>query len=145
MGFDPGHYFIGESDIDLTGNIVVFEGIKRKDSPYETLESTDLFLFDRSTDTVRKLTFGIFLERAHSPALSGDGRYLAFVFRGVDKTDRGGLIVLDIPNGIWRKIIDGECANPILSKDGHILIFESNETDLVPGSSGLVNNIYVLK
>jgi hypothetical protein len=144
-GFDPNQFIIGQYDMDGEGNIIVFEALKRKvNDPVGTLSTTDLFLFDASTTTVRQLSTGIFSEKACHPTLSGDGRFVGFVFRGIDKKESGGLIIYDRQHDTWRKVMSGSCFNPQMSKDGRILVFESDE-ELVPGAGKDVKNIYAVK
>src|SRR5262249_24327466 len=86
--YDPAKNILGRFEMDRSGRIVVFEGHKRAwDQPEEVLTTSDLFVFDRSTGTIKALTSGIFAHRSGSPSLTADGRFLAFVLRG-SKKDR---------------------------------------------------------
>jgi Tol biopolymer transport system component len=127
---------------------LVFEARKRNaDKPLEVLITTDLYVFRRSSGTVTLLTTGIFSQKAHSPSLSGDGRFLSFVFRGINKGEKvpDGLIVTDLKLDRWVKVVNGTLSNPVFSHDGQFIAFESDQPTLAAGAKGKVLNIFLVK
>ncbi len=147
-GFNSDHSTIGRYDMDDNGGVLVFEGRARNlTKPMEVLFKTDLYIFNRSSGAVSLLTTGLFSEKSHSPTLSGDGRFLAFVFRGIFKGEivEDGLIVYDIKLDRWVKVVNGSLANPDFSRNGQYITFESNQIELVPGVKTKHLNIYIVK
>lgn len=119
--------FVGAFDIDEKAQKVVFESRERNlQNPFALLETSDLFLFDASSRTVARLTSGIFSGRAHSPSLSADGRYLAFVFKAGSNghSDPGGLVVYDTREHQWKRVVSAPCASPMISADGSTIVYE---------------------
>lgn len=147
-GFDSNSWVVGSYDMDQSGRRIVLEGRQRiVDDPLKTLVSNDLFLFDVSSGTVNQITSGLFAGHAHDPSMSGDGRFIAFVFRGFNEHGNKvapGLIVYDTLTQRWDKICEGATANPTFSQDGKWIAFESDEKDLVPGAPGGVSNIFAV-
>ncbi|MBV9079897.1 MAG: PD40 domain-containing protein [Elusimicrobia bacterium] len=145
-GIDPAGWIAGRFSMDDDGEEIVFEARQRKaGSPSDNLESLDLFLFERSSGTITKLTSGLFAGRSHSPAMSGNGRWTAFVFAGVPKErDPGGVVVYDRKNDVWRRLASGRCVNPAISADGHWIAFESSDSRFARNLRGF-SHIFVVE
>lgn len=127
-GFDGKAWVVIQFDMSADGEKIVFAARHRMPGqPYKSMQSTDLFLYEKKTGKVRLLTTGIFAKRASSPALSGNGRYLAFALAPEveNKKGKGGLVVVDLEKDIWRQMVEGEASNPVFSEDGCVLAFDS--------------------
>jgi Tol biopolymer transport system component len=134
-GFPSNDWIAGAFDMDEGGDVIVFEGRRRLlDDPQAAVEQRNLFVFDQSSGTVRRMTSGIFADVSHNPTISGDGRYVGFVLKETrgDKKQKGGVVVYDRVQSIWKQAVTGSSANPVFSKDGSTLAFESSERDFVP-------------
>jgi hypothetical protein len=114
--------------ISAAGEVVAFESDATNLVEGDTNEATDLFLYERATKTLERLTAGNGPSR--KPSLSADGRYVAFESEADDlaegdtngKTD---VFVLDRLTGvITRASVEAEDAtDPALSPDGRYLAF----------------------
>lgn len=81
-------------------------------------------------------------EDARLPAVSADGRYVAFVgvFGGVQGIWRRELG----PNGRVEPVAPGDATMPSISESGRYISFTSNENErLIPGHSGTEPNVYI--
>jgi Tol biopolymer transport system component len=95
---------------------------------------------------VKKISGGAYEFRAHSPSITGDGRYVAFVYRGqTHKKEGQGLFIMDRLDGTVKTAIVGSVANPVFAKDGEMIVFESDEANLAPGASSGGFNIFAVK
>ena len=116
----------------------------------------DIFRFDRTTGQVRAVSVspsGTFILANHGqPAVSGDGRYVAFwsegVFDAADLDKTADVFVKDMDTGAIERVTvapDGSNSNGVdrfqpnkrlgISDDGRWVIFESDATNLVAGDS----------
>jgi Tol biopolymer transport system component len=121
----------------------------------------DIFVYDAQTATIRRLNLSQqgAQANAHSqnPAISGDGRYVAFSsdatnvvlgdvngFSDIFVADRiTGTITLDSVSSAGVQA-NGSNFKPALSQDGRYLVFESSATNLVtPNTAVGVTNIYL--
>jgi len=145
-GFDNETWVPGRFDMDKWGNQVIFEGRSRvHQEPVKGLLVSDLFLFSRTEDRIQRITPQPFEKRAHSPTLSDNGRYLAFILEpSGEETRDGGLVIMDRKKDQWRVLIGGAVRNPSLSKNGRTLVFESSEGELVSGAISGVLNVYAI-
>lgn len=126
-GIDPKGWIVNTLDMDGAGESVVFEARERKSGRAASdLDTTDLFLFERSSGTVTRLTSGIFSGRSRSPSISRDGRWIVFALApSASKQDTGGVVIYDRERDIWRMVANGRCVNPSVSGDGRWIAFES--------------------
>lgn len=120
----------------------------------------DVFVHERSTGAVERLSVdgeGVEGNGASSyPALSADGRYIAFQSRATnlissDTNGRQDVFVHDRTSGsIERVSVDGgglessgDSYYPAVSTDGRYVTFYSGAADLVPGDTNGVNDIFI--
>jgi Tol biopolymer transport system component len=121
----------------------------------------DLFLFDRTTGSTTLVSRSAVVPGlsafgpSGSPALSADGRFVAFVSSATDLVpgfdDADGLGIDDVflydrvtqgitlvshSTGSPSRTGDQRSLNPIVSADGNYVVYESEAGDLVPGQSG---------
>lgn len=93
---------------------------------------------------------------SNDPAISADGRYVAFVSAATnlvpDDTNASyDIFVRDIPGGITSRVSvstagtggDGSSYNPAISGDGRYVAFESVAANLVPDDTNAVSDIFV--
>jgi len=93
---------------------------------------------------------------AHAPALSGDGRYVAFLSEASnlvpgDTNEQVDVFVYDR----WRSVVervsvstlgeqgDGEPSRPAISADGRYVVFSSDATNLVPNDTNNGSDVFV--
>lgn len=145
-GFNSDKWMIGQYDIDDHGKTVVVEVRDRSpENPTASLTHNDLYILDQGSQKFLKLTGGDFDNRTYSPTLSGDGRFLAFIYRGEDIKKKGrGLIVMDLKTKECRKIVEAFCLSPSFSKDGRFIVFESDEDLTHVGNNEGLLNVYVV-
>ncbi|MCG3203582.1 MAG: hypothetical protein KCHDKBKB_00252 [Elusimicrobia bacterium] len=130
-GFDDSEYVAGAFDLDDDGQALVFEARKRGSDPSKMRARANLFIFEQKSKQVRLLTTGLFSDKARNPSISGDGRYVAFVLM-----EAGGVVIYDRNEDRWVQAADGRCDNPVISKDGKVLVFERFDKT--------VKNVYVM-
>lgn len=120
----------------------------------------DVFVVDRTAGTIRRISDPPGPAQAdgesHSPALSADGRWLAFVSRARNLVDgfapaREAIYVADLASGAITPITigtgggacGGSSASPNLSADGRFVVFESSANDLVPGDRDDLADVFL--
>ncbi len=130
FGFDETRWSTGRYAINDDGGIVVFEGRDRKAADYDKqLESTTLFLFDESTVSIHPLLSDEYANKAHSPSLSADGRYVAFAARP------NGVLVFDREANNVQRLSDAVAAGVVISADGRTVAFESKDLKQPAGAA----------
>jgi len=142
------------------GRYVTFESHARNLVPDDTNAMGDVFVHDRVTgETTRVSVASDGTESgAHSlyPAISGDGRYVAFESWGSnlvpDDTNGGAdVFVHDRVTGETTRVsvasdgaqADGRSERATISADGRYVAFESYASNLVPGDTGLIFQVFV--
>ncbi len=145
-GVDPKGWIVDGLDMDEEGNTVVFQARARHTGKSrETLENSDLFVFDASTGTAARVTSGIFAGRSSSARISGNGRWIAFILTpNPGKRETGGVVVYDRLRNLWRMAVSGRCLSPAISGDGHWIAFESADSSITHDRKG-TSRIFVLE
>lgn len=139
--------------ISADGNIVAFSSIADTLVADDTNEYEDIFARDRSAGKTRRISVrtdgGEVFADSYDPAVSADGRFVAFWSYAIDLTD-------DELDGYWNVFIhdrdtgttdlisrgaEGGAAdhgsnNPALSGDGRLVAYESEATNLTSGADG---------
>jgi Tol biopolymer transport system component len=118
----------------------------------------NVYLFDRETGAVTLAGGSSRVFRSRRPALSADGRWLAFLsdaealvpgFANPDHRDQ--VYLLDRDTGAltpvtWPALAPGQATGGsgglVITPDGRYLTFQGSYTDLAPGLSGLQSGIY---
>lgn len=119
-GFDQARWAIGSYTVDDEGDFVVFEGRDRNaPDPDKQLETTTLFLFDAPTTVISELLPAEYTGKAHLPAVSANGRYVAFSVRPT------GLAVFDRETREVRMALETEARHAVFSADGRVIAFET--------------------
>ena len=142
-GFNSSEWIAGRFSMNSRGDVIVFEARQRRPGkPLDSLDTNDLFIFEASSGAVSRLTSGLFSGHSHSPTVSGNGRWTAFVYAGAGQ-DPPAIVVYDRQRDLWRRVIDGTCAHPALSGDGRRLAFESADPRIT-GDKIKRSRIYVI-
>ncbi|MCB9849002.1 MAG: PD40 domain-containing protein [Phycisphaeraceae bacterium] len=146
---NPGSGILGDgdsthADISDDSRYVVFESRAANLVPGDTEGRADIFLFDRQTGALQRLTAGAAGDSG-SPRISGDGRYVAFQSSArLTEGDRNAyddVYRIDLSTGTTTLIsrapggepANGHCRRPAISRDGTMIAFQSDATNLVPG------------
>jgi Tol biopolymer transport system component len=144
----------GSSDrrpvISADGRVVAFA------SYANNLAFLDVFVHDRQTRTTERLSAdNPDVQGRYAPSISADGRFVAFVSpaRIWSPGDRGSfrfVFVHDRSTGITERVsvnsagIEGNGSlRPAISADGRFIAFESGDSDLVPGDTNGLSDVFV--
>lgn len=142
-------YFVDATAISGDGSVVAFVSDAPGLAPGDTGISRDLFVFDRATDTLSRITNGTSQSYVYSADFSYDGRYVAFDSNqpGLVPVDGGAIdaYVHDRQTGKTRRIsvntslVPGnlDSGGSTISFDGQYVAFHSRAWNLVdsPDSS----------
>jgi Tol biopolymer transport system component len=149
-------YSVGTAMSD-DGRYVAFDSAATNLVPGDTNDREDVFRRDRRTGVTTRISVsgtGAQGDRgAFTPAISADGRYVAFVSDGADLVPGDGngvadVFVRDTRAGTTQRVsvtsaggeADGDTGNPTMSADGRYVVFESYASNLVPGAGP--GNVY---
>jgi Tol biopolymer transport system component len=153
----------GESEvpsISADGRYVAFQSLATNLVPGDTNGSWDIFVRDRQGGTTERVsvdsTGGQGDGNSYYPAISADGRYVAFYSLATklvpgDKNRSADVFVHDRQRGTTERVSvdssgtqgDGESRNPWISADGRYVAFESLATNLVPGDTNGIRDVFV--
>jgi Tol biopolymer transport system component len=145
--------------ISADGKVVGFESFAPL-VPDDTNRMLDVYVRDLAAKKTTRSSVASGGEEgdagSFSPALSADGRYVAFASSATDLVpgDRNGLLDVflhDRQTGKTERVsvasdgreADGFSFTPALSADGRFVAFPSEATDLVPGDTNGVRDIFV--
>ena len=126
----------------------------------DTNERTDVFVFDRATGTTTRESLSSSGTQANgnseTPAISADGRYVAFASRSSnlaatstnyssqiylrDRQAGTTVLVSALPSGV---ACSGYAYSPAISADGSTVAFASAAVDLVPGDTNGATDVFV--
>jgi Tol biopolymer transport system component len=146
--------------ISADGRWVAFASSASNLVPGDTNNADDVFVHDRQTRTTTRVSVGPGGIQgngvSHSPAISADGRYVAFVSIAgtlVDKDTNHALdiFVHDRVTGITMRVSVGpgdvqgdlDSRSPTISADGRFVAFDSIATNLVDDDSNGVSDAFV--
>lgn len=150
------------SAISATGRHVAFDSIASNLVAGDTNALGDVFVRDTQTRITRRVSLGPAGAQAAGgdsslPAISADGRYVAFASGATnlvpgDGNGQSDVFVRDVLEGTTIRVSVDESGNqvatgpslgPSLSADGRFVAFVSAATDLVAGGTPAVPNIYL--
>jgi Tol biopolymer transport system component len=152
--------------ISADGRFVAFHSDAAGLVPNDTSTNSDIFVRDRELGTTERVSVGSDGETALgngtqyavslNPAISADGRFVAFMSSGRnliagrevhethvyvrDRTTRTTEIVSERPDG---QSTNGPADEPSLSADGRYVAFMSQSEGLVPGDDNLGPDVFV--
>ena len=138
---------------------VVFHSYASNLVPGDTNTVPDIFVVERASGAVERVSVsseGIESdERSYFPALFGDGRFVAFKSAGTnlvlgDENGAEDVFVHDRRTGATSRISMGSAGEegnlesdyPTVSSDGSLIVFESLATNLVPGDSNGMKDLF---
>jgi Tol biopolymer transport system component len=150
----------GPPSIDGTGRFVAFESGASNLVSGDTNAVTDVFVRDLSANTTRRVSVsgrgGQGNNFSDEPAISADGRYVAFESAASNLVpgDSNGVkdvFVRDLRNGTTRRVsVSGKGLQgndfsdvPAISADGRYVAFESAAANLVPGDTNDATDVFV--
>jgi Tol biopolymer transport system component len=142
----------GAPAISGDGRYVAFWSYATNLVPNDTNSCRDVFVYDRSTQLTERVSVDSAGAQANAesadPALSGDGRYVAFwsdatQLVGGDTNGARDVFVHDRQFGTTERVsvdssgaqANGECSFPSLSANGDLLVFSSSASNLAPGGA----------
>ena len=149
-----------EPSVSADGRYVAYTSDNTLIVPQDGNGSSDVFRFDRQTNTTVAVSVGVGGLPAggtsQTPAISDDGNLVAFVSQAGDtivpeNTGSGRQVYLrDIAAGTTERIskaadggpADGEAYGPSISGDGRYVAFESAATNLVAGDSNAYPDVF---
>ncbi len=151
--------------LNADGSLVAFESAVSNLVPGDTNGTTDVFVRDRAAGTTERIsvnTFGTGGNGAStSPSISADGRWVVFASNATNllpnlSTNTGGrsnIYVRDRASNQTCRVsmatvltqANGDSVNPVISRDGHWIAFESTASDLVPNDVGGNRDIFVVE
>ena len=146
--------------ISADGRCVAFESLASTLVSADTNGVSDVFVRDRLLGTTERVSVGLALTQAnapsYSPAISADGRFVAFRSEASNLVpgDTNGtfdVFVHDRQTGATELVSvglagvpgNGQSIEPSLSADGRFVAFQSAATDLVPGDSNAAFDVFV--
>jgi Tol biopolymer transport system component len=146
--------------ISADGRFVAFVSAAPDLVPGDTNGRADVFVHDRQTRTTERVNVDSAGTQAdgesESPALSADGRFVAFVSAATnlvpgDTNGRADVFVHDRQTRTTERVsvdsagtqADRESASPALSADGRFVAFSSGATNLVPGDTNGQSDVFV--
>lgn len=145
--------------ISADGRFVAFSSSASNLVAGDTNGKSDVFLHDRATGTTTRVSLSSSGEEGDNPsmdpALSADGRYLAFLSAASNfntiGADQWEVYVRDLQTGVTDHVsmdMNGQPADlsadaPSLSDDGRFVVFSSIATDLVPGDTNNAQDVFV--
>lgn len=142
------------------GKYLVFRSTATNLVSDDTLDYSDIFLKNLATGTTTRVsTTGTGTEAyndSHSPAISGDGRYVVFCSAAsnlVASDDSVGAAVFkkDLQTGAITRVSNSQagdganlpCANPAISGDGRYVAFETEASNLVSDDTNSHCDVFV--
>jgi hypothetical protein len=146
--------------ISADGRYVAFESYATNLVPGDTNADTDVFVYDRETNTIKRVSVSSSgtqaNDRSYRPSISADGRYVAFDSRASnlvpdDTNDASDVFVYDWETDTIERVsvtgsgteADGGSADPFISADGRYVVYESGATNLVAGITNGRADIFV--
>ena len=146
-------------DISADGRWLAYSSLATNLVPGDSNGVEDVFVHDRQTGTTLRVSVatggGQASDTSVKPGLSADGRYVAFTSSAPDLVagDTNGVadvFVHDLQTGTTRRVSvstagaegDGDCGYAAISNTGRYVAFESLASNLVPGDSNGVEDVF---
>jgi len=157
---EPGNDYSRLPSISGDGRYVAFESAAINLVPNDPSQTADIFVHDRQTRQTMRVSVSSAGKEGNgpseSPAISGDGRYVAFesIASNLVPNDTNGtfdIFAYDLQSGTTTRLSvnsSGRQANrmserPAVSASGLVVAFESLATDLVPNDTNGAPDIFV--
>jgi Tol biopolymer transport system component len=150
----------GAPSISADGRYVAFVSAAGNLVAGDTNGDYDIFVYDRQTDTVRRVSVATGGAQANgdsrSPVISADGKCVAFLSRATnlvsgDTNGKWDVFVHVLATGATTRVsvsgsgaqADGDCTRVSLSADGSMVCFTSLATNLVSDDTNGVADVFV--
>ncbi|MCK5054224.1 MAG: PD40 domain-containing protein, partial [Anaerolineales bacterium] len=151
----------GEPAISADGNWIAFSSNSAQLVAGDTLGMRDIFLWNRASRAIERVSVTQAGYQADSlsyvPALSADGRFIAFRSHASnlvagDTNNMGDIFLRDRLNGTMQRVnlsssgeqaLGGPSDEPAISADGRFIVFRSMATNLVPNDTNGGRDIFV--
>lgn len=146
--------------LDDEGDLIVYESLAINLVPGDTNNVSDVFLYDRLSGVTERLSVNSYGDQADgasvSPSISGDGRFVVFSSVATNFVEgtggRANIFVRDrftnetcqVSIGTQGPPATGNSINPVISRDGRWIAFEST-SPLVPGGTPGRRHIYLVE
>ena len=147
-------------DISADGRIVVFDSLASNLVADDTNGTWDVFVRDMNTNQTRRVSVsGAGVEgngESTAPAISAGGRFVAFTSWATnlvenDTNDVGDVFVYDLQTASIERVSvssagaegNGFSRGSAISADGRYVAFVSSATNLVPGDTNAVSDVFV--
>ncbi len=150
-----GHSF--NPALSADGAVVAFESSATNLVPGDTNDASDIFV--STAGTIRRISVGAAGQgdgNSHQPAISADGRYVAFISGAGnlvpgDTNDLPDVFVRDLSYGTTNRVsmstaglqADGASFDVAISADGRYVAYDSMAGNLVAGDSNLSTDVFV--
>lgn len=153
---------INEYNLDISGNsrYIVFSSNASNLVAGDTNGTSDAFVHDRQTGSTTRVSVASSGEQANgssgSPAISNDGRYVAFSSGATnlvadDTNSKTDVFVHDLQTGATTRVsvnssgvqADGGGTSPDISGDGRFVVFKSKSDNLAPETEDYEALIYL--
>ncbi|HAT13323.1 MAG TPA: calcium-binding protein [Microcoleaceae bacterium UBA11344] len=155
-----GDRFSIKPSISADGRFIAFESTATNLVPGDTNNNSDVFVRDRLTEITTRISVNSTENQgkfdAFNPAISADGRFVAFESNSTklvaaDTNNTSDIFLHDRLNGSTTRVSvdatgqegDRPSLNPSISADGRFVAFESNSTNLVPGDTNNNSDIFI--
>lgn len=150
----------GDPAISDDGKIVVFNSRATNLAPGNDGKYWQIFVRNLNTGTTIRISDapggGQGNGDSEDPAISGDGRFVAFTSEASnlvtgDTNGKEDVFVHDLQTGTTTRVSvgtgggqgDGDSSDPAISADGRYVAFKSQATNLVPGDNNGVVDIFI--
>jgi hypothetical protein len=151
----PATSFSETASLSDDGRFVAFVGFDSNLAPGEGNNKEDIFVRDRLLGTTERVAPGA-NAGCFAPAISGDGRYVAFVTSSTnlvqqDLVSESQVLLFDRQTGVTELISrntsgvggDQGAGRPAISDDGRFVSFQSYSNDIVVPDVNFAADIYV--
>jgi Tol biopolymer transport system component len=143
------------------GRYVAFQSSASNLVAGDTNESTDVFVRDMQTGETQRVSLSSAgvqgIGNSSYPDISDDGRYVIFIsrarnlasgdtndFNDLFVRDRDTNVTLKLTAGIAGAQINGHVISPEISGNGEVVVFGSSASNLVPGDTNGVEDVFTV-
>jgi Tol biopolymer transport system component len=154
-----GNQATEEAAISADGRFVAFASLASNLVPGDTNGTWDVFVYDRVTGGTERVSVGIYAQAngaSRSPAISADGRYVAFasvatnlvlgdsnMSEDVFVRDRAYALTTRVSVGNLGSEADAPSGEPSVSDDGRFVAFSSLADNLVLGDVNMRQDVFL--
>ena len=141
----------GTPSVSADGRYVAFHSDASNLVAGDSNNERDVFVRNTVAGTTIRVSDGFEDTDSHSPAISGDGRYIAFSSFNTNTMSDFAVFVRDTVAGTTTRVsadssgnpANGDSYVPAISADGRYIAFPSVATNLVPGATNGQLNVVV--